>query len=143
MAHAQAIAQSTQGDSLADILERVLNTGVVIVGDVRIKLCDVELLSIQLRLLICSVEKAQELGIPWWWEQRPKTPEELVRRPSPSFDEMMPKRPPQHSAPSKQAVSPNPGSLPRREPETRTPWEQYRRFQEFQRFQEAERTFEE
>ena len=58
MAQAQLITRATHGDSLADILERVLNTGLVIAGDIRIKLCDVELLSIQLRLLICSVEKA-------------------------------------------------------------------------------------
>ena len=70
MAHAQCMAQSTQSDTLADVLERVLDKGLVIVGDIKIKLCDVELLSIQLRLLICSVDKAQELGIPWWWEPR-------------------------------------------------------------------------
>jgi hypothetical protein len=68
MAQSQCITRATHGDSLADILERVLNTGLVIAGDIRIKLCDVELLSIQLRLLICSVEKAQELGISWWWQ---------------------------------------------------------------------------
>ena len=68
MAQAQLITRATHGDSLADILERVLNTGLVIAGDIRIKLCDVELLSIQLRLLICSVEKARELGITWWWQ---------------------------------------------------------------------------
>jgi len=68
MAQAQLITRATHGDSLADILERVLNTGLVIAGDIRIKLCDVELLSIQLRLLICSVDKARELGISWWWQ---------------------------------------------------------------------------
>ena len=119
MAHAQAIAQSTQGDSLADILERVLNTGVVIVGDIRIKLCDVELLSIQLRLLICSVEKAQELGIPWWWEQRTSSDQAVSRTDGP------------HKP------------LPASQPPTHTPWEEYKRFQEFQRFREAERAFEE
>ena len=70
MAHAQAVVQSTESYTLADVLERVLDKGLVIVGDIKIKLCDVELLSIQLRLLICSVDKAQELGIPWWWEPR-------------------------------------------------------------------------
>ncbi len=72
MAQAQLITRATHGDSLADILERVLNTGLVIAGDIRIKLCDVELLSIQLRLLICSVEKARELGISWWWQTSPQ-----------------------------------------------------------------------
>jgi hypothetical protein len=80
MAQAQLIARATHGDSLADILERVLNTGLVIAGDIRIKLCDVELLSIQLRLLICSVEKAQELGISWWWQSpQPQTPAPVKR----------------------------------------------------------------
>ena len=73
MSQAQLITRATHGDSLADILERVLNTGVVIAGDIRIKLCDVELLSIQIRLLICSVEKAKELGISWWWQTSPQT----------------------------------------------------------------------
>jgi hypothetical protein len=72
MAQAQLITRATHGDSLADILERVLNTGLVIAGDIRIKLCDVELLSIQIRLLICSVEKAKELGISWWWQTSPQ-----------------------------------------------------------------------
>jgi hypothetical protein len=83
MAHTQLIARATHGDSLADILERVLNTGLVIAGDIRIKLCDVELLSIQLRLLICSVEKAQELGISWWWQSpQPQTPAPVKQRES-------------------------------------------------------------
>jgi hypothetical protein len=73
MAQTELIARATHGDSLADILERVLNTGLVIAGDIRIKLCDVELLSIQLRLLICSVEKAKELGISWWWQSAPQS----------------------------------------------------------------------
>ncbi len=79
MAQAQLITRATHGDSLADILERVLNTGLVIAGDIRIKLCDVELLSIQLRLLICSVEKARELGISWWWQ----TPQQAAPAPAP------------------------------------------------------------
>lgn len=52
--------------NLADILERVLDKGVVIAGDISISLVDVELLTIKLRLLISSVDKAQELGINWW-----------------------------------------------------------------------------
>lgn len=54
------------GDGLADILERVLDRGVVIAGDVSISLVGVELLTIRLRLLIASVEKAKEMGIDWW-----------------------------------------------------------------------------
>lgn len=54
------------GDGLADILERVLDRGVVIAGDVSIQLVGVELLTIKLRLLIASVDKAREMGIDWW-----------------------------------------------------------------------------
>lgn len=58
--------QSLQTTNLADILERVLDKGVVIAGDVKVSLVDIELLSIKLRLLIASVDKARELGINWW-----------------------------------------------------------------------------
>lgn len=57
---------STQATNLADILERVLDKGIVVAGDIRIQLADVELLDIKIRLLISSVEKAKELGITWW-----------------------------------------------------------------------------
>ena len=53
-------------DSLADILERVLDKGIVIAGDIQINLLDIELLTIKLRLLIASVDKAKEMGIDWW-----------------------------------------------------------------------------
>ncbi|PBC80673.1 MULTISPECIES: gas vesicle protein [unclassified Streptomyces] len=57
-----------QGSSanLADILERVLDKGVVIAGDIQINLLDIELLTIKLRLLVASVDKAKEMGIDWW-----------------------------------------------------------------------------
>jgi len=58
--------QARGTDNLADILERVLDKGIVIAGDVRINLLDVELLTIKLRLLVASVDKARELGIDWW-----------------------------------------------------------------------------
>ena len=54
------------GDSLADILERVLDKGIVIAGDIQINLLDIELLTIKLRLLIASADKAREMGIDWW-----------------------------------------------------------------------------
>lgn len=62
----QRITTSTQATNLADILERVLDKGIVIAGDIRIQLADVELLNIKIRLLISSVEKAKEIGINWW-----------------------------------------------------------------------------
>ncbi|ARZ70845.1 gas vesicle protein [Streptomyces sp. HU2014] len=52
--------------NLADILERVLDKGVVIAGDIRINLLDIELLTIKLRLIVVSVDKAKEMGIDWW-----------------------------------------------------------------------------
>lgn len=60
------IAHSLQSTNLADILERILDKGIVIAGDIQIKLADVELLTIKIRLLIASVDKAQEMGINWW-----------------------------------------------------------------------------
>ncbi|MEU2158343.1 gas vesicle protein [Streptomyces sp. NPDC019396] len=57
-----------QGSSanLADILERVLDKGIVIAGDIQINLLDIELLTIKLRLIVASVDKAKEMGIDWW-----------------------------------------------------------------------------
>jgi Gas vesicle protein len=52
--------------SLADVLERVLDKGLVIAGDIRINLLDIELLTIKIRLLVASVDKAREMGIDWW-----------------------------------------------------------------------------
>ncbi|BCJ70121.1 gas vesicle protein [Polymorphospora rubra] len=52
--------------NLADILERVLDRGVVIAGDIRINLLDIELLTIKLRLVVASVDTAREMGIDWW-----------------------------------------------------------------------------
>ncbi|MBI4530712.1 MAG: gas vesicle protein [Candidatus Latescibacteria bacterium] len=60
------IAHAIEAKSLADILERVLDKGIVIAGDIRIKLADIELLTINIRLLIASVDKAREMGIDWW-----------------------------------------------------------------------------
>jgi len=64
-AHAQ-IEHSTNGATLADLLERILDKGIVIAGDVKVKIVDIELLTIQIRLLVCSVEKAREIGVDWW-----------------------------------------------------------------------------
>jgi hypothetical protein len=54
------------GQSLADVLERVLDKGIVIVGDIQVRLLDIELLTIKIRLLVCSVDKAEEIGLNWW-----------------------------------------------------------------------------
>lgn len=52
--------------NLADILERVLDKGIIIAGDIKVNLLDIELLTIKIRLLIVSVDKAEEMGIDWW-----------------------------------------------------------------------------
>jgi len=57
---------SLQTTNLADLLERILDKGIVIVGDIKIDLVEVELLTIKIRLLVASVDKAKELGINWW-----------------------------------------------------------------------------
>jgi Gas vesicle protein len=63
---ARTITNSTQGSSLADVLERVLDKGIVIAGDISVSVADTELLNIRIRLLIASVDKAREIGINWW-----------------------------------------------------------------------------
>lgn len=62
----RSMTHSVEATNLADLLERILDKGVVIAGDISIKLVEVELLTIQLRLVICSVDKARELGLDWW-----------------------------------------------------------------------------
>ena len=57
---------SAPRDSLIDVLDRVLDKGVVIAGDIKINLLDIELLTIKIRLLIASADKAKEMGIDWW-----------------------------------------------------------------------------
>jgi len=57
---------ATQGSTLADVLERVLDKGIVIAGDISVSVGSTELLSIRIRLLISSVDKAKEMGINWW-----------------------------------------------------------------------------
>ena len=59
-------AGSGGGANLADILERVLDKGIVIAGDIQVNLLDIELLTIKVRLLVASVERAKEMGIDWW-----------------------------------------------------------------------------
>lgn len=62
----RTITTSTQGSTLADVLERVLDKGIVIAGDISVSVGSTELLSIRIRLLISSVDKAREIGINWW-----------------------------------------------------------------------------
>jgi gas vesicle protein GvpA/GvpJ/GvpM family len=69
--------------NLLDILDRVLDKGLVIAGDIRVSLANVELLTIRIRLLICSVDKAEQIGLNWWKYDPNLTappPEPVVRR---------------------------------------------------------------
>lgn len=59
---------SINATGLADILERVLDKGIVIAGDIKIQIADIDLITIKIRLLIASVDKAMEMGINWWQE---------------------------------------------------------------------------
>ena len=63
---ADKIVHALDSTNLADILERVLDKGIVIAGDIKISIADVDLLNIKIRLLIASVDKAMEMGINWW-----------------------------------------------------------------------------
>jgi len=60
------MTHSINATNLADILERVLDKGIVIAGDIKIQVADIDLLTIKIRLLIASVDKAMEMGINWW-----------------------------------------------------------------------------
>jgi hypothetical protein len=62
----RTIQHSVSGQSLPEVLERILDKGIVITGDIKISLVQTELLTIQIRLLIASVDKAKEMGIDWW-----------------------------------------------------------------------------
>jgi hypothetical protein len=81
MTQQRSITQSPRTATLADVLERVLDKGVVVAGDIKIKLVDVELLTIQVRLVICTVDKALEMGMNWWTLDPNLSP--LARLPAP------------------------------------------------------------
>ena len=66
MERSRQLIHATNTSNLADILERVLDKGVIIAGDIKVKLVDIELLTIQVRLMIASVDRAREMGMDWW-----------------------------------------------------------------------------
>lgn len=71
----------SRSQGLVDVLDRILDKGLVIAGDIRINLADVELLTIQIRLLVCSVDKAAEIGMDWWRTDPRLSTEAQERRP--------------------------------------------------------------
>ncbi|HZI08235.1 MAG TPA: gas vesicle protein GvpJ [Archangium sp.] len=77
----QRIMQGPRNATLADVLDRVLDKGLVVAGDIKIKLLDVELLTIQVRLVVCSVDKAVEMGMDFWKSDPHLSP--LARREPP------------------------------------------------------------
>jgi hypothetical protein len=62
----KGVQRSLRGATLVDLLDRVLDKGLVVAGDIVVQLADVELLTIKIRLLICSVDKAESIGMDWW-----------------------------------------------------------------------------
>lgn len=67
MAHEPTVPGGYRGSaSLVDILDRVLDKGLVVAGDIKVSLADIELLTIRIRLMICSIDKAEQIGLDWW-----------------------------------------------------------------------------
>ena len=73
------LVNPTRTHGLVDILDRVLDKGLVIAGDIKINLANVELLTIQVRLLVCSIDKAEQIGLNWWRND----PRLTMQRPAP------------------------------------------------------------
>jgi hypothetical protein len=65
---------SRHGTSLVDVLDRVLDKGLVVAGDIKVSLAEVELLTIRIRLMICSIDKAEQIGLDWWKYDRHLSP---------------------------------------------------------------------
>ncbi|PYS77421.1 MAG: gas vesicle protein [Acidobacteria bacterium] len=64
---------SARPPGLVDVLDRILDKGLVIAGDIKVSLANVELLTLQIRLLICSIDKAEQIGLNWWRYDRSLT----------------------------------------------------------------------
>jgi hypothetical protein len=64
----------SRSTGLVDILDRVLDKGLVVAGDIKVSLAEVELLTIRIRLMICSIDKAEEIGLDWWKYDRHLSP---------------------------------------------------------------------
>jgi hypothetical protein len=82
------LVSPTRSHGLVDILDRVLDKGLVIAGDIKINLANVELLTIQIRLLVCSIDKAEEIGLNWW-RHDPRLTSNVGGMTSPALDERL------------------------------------------------------
>jgi hypothetical protein len=80
------LVNPTRTHGLVDILDRVLDKGLVIAGDIKINLANVELLTIQVRLLVCSIDKAEQIGLNWWRADPRLTLNPSVALPSPEME---------------------------------------------------------
>ena len=77
-----------QPQGLVDILDKILDKGLVVAGDVKVSLANVELLTIQLRLVICSIDKAEAIGINWWRSDRFYSSDARALPSSEEYDEL-------------------------------------------------------
>ena len=68
------LSQQRGNAGLVDVLDRVLDKGLVVAGDIKVSVAEVELLTIRIRLMICSIDKAEEIGLDWWKYDRHLSP---------------------------------------------------------------------
>src|SRR3954463_10958832 len=75
------LSEGHRSTGLVDVLDRVLDKGLVVAGDIKVSLAEVELLTIRIRLMICSIDKAEEIGLDWWKYDRHLSPgpEQVMR----------------------------------------------------------------
>lgn len=83
------LVNPSRSHGLVDILDRVLDKGLVIAGDIKINLANVELLTIQVRLLICSIDKAEQIGLNWWRNDPRLTMAQTTALPPSDLDERL------------------------------------------------------
>src|SRR6476469_4005003 len=82
------LVNPTRSHGLVDILDRVLDKGLVIAGDIKINLANVELLTIQIRLLVCSIDKAEQIGLNWW-RSDPRLTSNMMGMTLPALDDRL------------------------------------------------------
>lgn len=80
--------EQRQPQGLVDILDKILDKGLVVAGDIKVSLANVELLTIQLRLVICSIDKAEAIGINWWRSDRFYSSDAAPALPAAEVDEL-------------------------------------------------------
>jgi hypothetical protein len=80
--------EQRQPQGLVDILDKILDKGLVVAGDIKVSLANVELLTIQLRLVICSIDKAEAIGINWWRADRFYSSDAAAALPAAEVDDL-------------------------------------------------------